>query len=166
MWNSKNKESYNIFFWSNKEFCKQKDRKNIPRRPEQNSNSWGNLIGSRAAPSPPIRELWKRDKTKWPALPLVFNTNTKSLVYFWGTGLGAAPPVSHPSGCQNKFHTKKWRAFPQQIYNIFVCASPLRNRIAIQPRRKERSSAQCAAAGLCPASNGVPDRYNAVLKQS
>ena len=29
---------------------------------------------------------------------------------------------------------------------------------AIQPRRKERSSAQYAAAGLCPALNGVPDQ--------
>ena len=28
---------------------------------------------------------------------------------------------------------------------------------AIQPRRKERSSAQCAAAGLSPAFRGVPD---------
>ena len=32
-----------------------------------------------------------------------------------------------------------------------------RDRSAIQPRRKERSSAQCAAAGRSPAFNGVPD---------
>ena len=39
---------------------------------------------------------------------------------------------------------------------------PLRYRSAIQPRRKERNSAQCAAAGLSPAFNGVPDHYNVV----
>ena len=55
--------------------------------------------------------------------------------------MGAAPPLARPSVNYGK-EKKKWRAFPQQIYNVFVCASPLRNRIAIQPRRKERSSAQ------------------------
>ena len=69
----------------------------MTRRTEQNSNCGGSLIGSRAAPSQPIRELGKVKTTKWLALPLVFNTSVKYLVCFWGTGLGAAPPLASPS---------------------------------------------------------------------
>ena len=129
---------------------KKRDRKNIPRRPEQNNNCGGNLIGSRAAPSPPIRELWKREKTKWPALPLVFNTNTKSLVYFWGTGLGAAPPVSHPSGCQNKLHTTKSGRFLSK-YIIYFCV-PRPYAIVLPYSRGGRSVARHNAPRRGPAS--------------
>ena len=40
----------------------------------------------------------------------------------------------------------------------YVYTFSLNDRIALQPRRKERSSAQYAAAGLSPAYNGVQDR--------
>ena len=52
-------------------------------------------------------------------------------------------------------------------YVVLTCCHTLASResSAIQPRRKERSSTQCAAAGPSPAINGVPDHYNALLKQ-
>ena len=74
----------------------------MTRRPEQNSNCGGSLIGSRGAPSQPIRELGKVKTKKWLALPLVFNTSVKCLVCFLGTGLGAAPPLASPSASYEK----------------------------------------------------------------
>ena len=48
-----------------------RDSKNIPRRLEQNSNCGRNRIGSRASPSPPIREL-RTGKTKKTGVSLAF----------------------------------------------------------------------------------------------
>ena len=89
----------------------------MTRRPEQNSNCGGNLIGSRAAPSQPIRELGQSFKKNGQRF-LWFSILVLSAWYvFWELAWEQRLPA-HPSAKHSFKNHARFLCFSILVANI------------------------------------------------